>query len=236
MGLTSGARGVAAAWLAVAGLTLAACQGEDAPAEPTGGEQARQGIEEPDEIVDPESSDDAEPEPSDAGAPPADGWGLPERIDEDYVERVADVLLALEWELFLAVLEEGADPGDPISEEVTGLAAQFLDPELVPPTTTINEILRATPEVFDTDGASTRFVAEFLPTAGEDCMSAHGAFEFRSLADPAFAPDPEETTAVVAMVPASPDVDPDVNPTGWVFKRVTNSSDDPPPDPCRDGD
>jgi hypothetical protein len=234
VGLTSGVRTAAAVWLTAAGLLLAACQG-DAPEQPAGEEQAAQGADEPDETGGAASSDDADPDPSDdAGPQNADEWAVPEAIDEDYVERVADVLLALEWELFLAVLEEGRDPGDPISGEVTDLAAQFLHSELVPPSTTINETLRATPEVIDPDGAPTRFTAEFLPTAEADCMSAHGAFEFRGLADPAFAPDPDETTAVVAMVPAPDEVDADVNPTGWVFKRVTNSSDDPPPDPCAD--
>jgi hypothetical protein len=218
-------RGVTIGALALA-LVLVGCE-SDEPPPPIGGEErdaARDDAEETGLDDDASASDDEGD----------DEWAVPDEIDADYVERVVNHLLELERELFLTVLEEGDPPGAPISEEVEALSEQFRGPDLGLPMTAINEILRATPEIFDTDGDATRYHVEEVATADAACVGAFGRFEYRGLIDPEFVPDQDETTAVVGLVPASEEVDEEINPTGWVLLRATNTSDDPPPDPCEE--
>jgi hypothetical protein len=218
-------RGVTVGVLALS-LLLAGCE-SDEPPPPIGGEEQDDGQ---GDAEDADLDDDAG-EPDDEGD---DQWAVPDEIDAAYVERVVDELLAIEWEMFRIVLDEGAPPGAPVPDEVSELSDQFRHPDLGPPTTTINETLRATPEIFEDDGESTRYHVQELPTAEAHCISGHGDFEFRFLVDDEFGPDPQTTTAMVALVPAHEGVDEQVNPTGWVFRRVLNTTDDPPPDPCEE--
>lgn len=190
---------------AVSTLLLASCSNGEPSTTPIPGNE--EGGPPTEEAPGPTEEPDEEP-------PEDDPFAVPDEIDEEYLQRVADELMAIRTDAVRLAVELNTEDADPDEELASLIGSIFTQASLAAAVNNFTDIVRANnvDEVFvapEEMGEQRLEVFEYVG-GGPDCVTFTGQFDF-SATQVEFADDPPYFVVVLLHQPEEEDI----NPSGW---------------------